>query len=157
MWEREEERECVFVRNQHPHSHIAVMSLMQADVSSGTFPFSIVDHKGMPVFRVAGPSNSGQEIGTQLVTPQDVGAAVLKTLRATAEKVLGGPITQVSTVNGSHFTLFVPSLFHCLGGFALLLCSFISIEMWRWPLMPLILPYVSCAHFQALAPFSTRP
>ena len=66
----------------------------QRDVETGNFPFDVVNNSGTPAFRV--PAKAASDGAShRLVTPEEVGASVLKELKATAEFRLNSRITQV--------------------------------------------------------------
>lgn len=64
---------------------------VQEDISLNKFPFAVVNANGTPAFEVATAGG-----GTRTVTPEDVGGAILSTLKATAEASLSNTVKQVS-------------------------------------------------------------
>eukprot|EP00035_Acanthoeca_spectabilis_P019671 m.429181 g.429181 ORF g.429181 m.429181 type:complete len:455 (-) comp16972_c0_seq1:423-1787(-) len=67
---------------------------VQDDIAGGKFSFVVIDNSGQPAFQVRAGAGEGGTVELRLVTPEDVGAAVLKTLKATAEHHLGQGVTQ---------------------------------------------------------------
>lgn len=75
--------------------------VVQDDIAGGKFSFVVIDNSGQPAFQVRAGAGEGGTVELRLVTPEDVGAAVLKTLKATAEHHLGQGVTQVGDLPSS--------------------------------------------------------